>query len=255
MSSSGSPEAFEIAALKKKATAFWDPMAHGVGTPWEDRATHGVAGAFVKTCVASLTGPRKLAAQIRRPETTGDVRGFVVGCGLAWGLSAAGHLAFGLYRKAHRPDVDVVSVPLCVVYVLLALVGGTVGVVLLWMLYTAIYHRLVSQETRTVTVPEPMLANVAGYAFGPSVLAIIPVFGPALALVGLFASMVGVGLSTRVRLKFATAVIDTVFGFAAIAAIGAGGTYLALKAGDYVLPEAISLVDPKSLEASRPAVH
>ena len=90
MSKFGTPQGLEIAALKKKQTATWDPMAHGPGTPWEDRATHGLVGAFVKTAVASLTRPRQLADQLRRPETTNDARSFVVGV-----RPALGHLGRG----------------------------------------------------------------------------------------------------------------------------------------------------------------
>ena len=254
MSSYGQPE-FEIAALKQRQTAVWNPMAAGAGTPWEDRATHGTVGAFLKTCLASMTGPRKLVADIRRPETTGDARAFVIGCGLMWGLSAAGHTAFALHRRAQRPDVELVSVPLCVLYVAGALVGATVGIVLLWMLYSAVYNRLVAEETRRgVALPEPLLSTASGYAFGPSILAVIPLVGPPLALVVMLAVMVAVGGSQRLRLRFSAALIDAILGFVAIVAVGAAGSVVALYA-DKVLPEAVSIMDKTTQEANQPAIR
>jgi hypothetical protein len=192
MSRSGAPEGFEIAALKQKQAEVWDPMAHGPGTPWEDRATQGTVVAFFKTAIASMTRPRQLALDLRRPETTRDARGFVIGCGIPWGISAAYHIVWALYHKANHPELldkktdlslDVgdysglwLSIDLAV-----ALVGGTIGIVLLWTLFTAIYNHLVQQEARPVKVTEPLVANVAAYAFGPSLLAVLPIVGPPLA--------------------------------------------------------------------------
>ena len=265
MSRTGGPD-FDIAALRQKQAATWNPMAPGVGTPWEDRATHGTAGAFVKTCIASMTGPRKLVASIRRPETTTDARAFVIGCAALWGLSAGYHTFWGLYRKAHHPELLGPKYNLALdpgqfdpiwlsIDLVVALAGASIGVFLLWMVYTAIYNRLVAQERRAVKVTEPLLGNIAAYAFGPSLLAIIPVVGPPLAAVGIFCSMVAVGLSGRLRLKFATAVIDAILGWLAIVAIAAAGSGLLYVLSDNLIASAVPTVPKETSEANQPAIR
>ena len=261
MSRSDAPEGFEIAALKKKQQAVWNPMAAGRGTPWEDRATHGTLGAFLKTCVASLTRPRNLADTIRRPETTTDARSFVIGCGVLWGISAAGHTAYALYRKAHHPELlppkvvlDETSTLWIVIDLLVPLVGGVVGILLLWMLFTAVYNRLVQQEARTVKLTEPLIANVTAYAFGPAILAVIPVVGPVLAAVAVLLVMVVMGGSSRVRLRFSAAVIDALLSFLAAAAVGVAGSFILYGLSDKVLPSGVPTVERTANDANQPAI-
>jgi hypothetical protein len=254
MSTYGQPE-FEIAALKKKQTAVWDPMAPGTGTPWEDRATNGVIGGFLKTCIASMTHPRRLVAEIRRPETHNDSRAFVIGCGICWGLSAAGHLGYGLWRRSKLPDFIDFNTPVLAIYLVVALVGSVVGIVALWTLYTAIYNRLVQEETRRgVALPEPLIASACAYAFGPSILAVIPVYGPIAALVVMFVVMVIIGGSARLRLRIAASIIDAIFGFLAIAAVGIAGTALAYNA-NRVAPDAVNVLDQAAKLANEPAIR
>ncbi len=253
-------EGFEIASLKKKQTAVWDPMAHGAGTPWEDRATHGIVGAFLKTCLASLTGPRKLADQIRRPETTGDVRSFVIGCGLMWGFSAAEHVAWGLYHKAHSPpppkyDLDETNNLWVAIDLIVPLVGVAVGIVLLWMMYTAIYNRLVAQEANNVKLPEPLIGNVAGYAFGPSLLAPIPLVGPVLAAVMMLFAFAAVGTSSRLRLRASAAVIDAVLGFVALVAVAGAGSAIPYLASDRLITSGVPTFPTDVNEANQPAIR
>jgi hypothetical protein len=259
MSRSGRPE-FEIAALKKRQEEVWDPLAHGPGTPWEDRGTHGTVGAFLKTCVASLTGPRRLADAIRRPETTNDARGFVIGCGILWGLSAAGHTAWGLWHKAHSPpppgyDLDDVNTLWVVIDLVVPLVGAAVGIVMLWMLYTAVYNRLIQQEARTVKLTEPLIANIAAYALGPSLLALIPVVGPPLAVVAMLIVMILIGTSSRLRLRAAAAVIDALLGFLAVVATAAAGCGIVYYASDRFVTSGVPTVEHIVNEANEPAIR
>ena len=51
------PADFEIAALRKKQEVYVDPMKPGSGTPWEDRGSHGLVGAYFKTVSQSLFKP------------------------------------------------------------------------------------------------------------------------------------------------------------------------------------------------------
>ncbi len=265
MSTSGPPD-FEIAALRKKQQAQWNPLAHGTGTPWEDRATVGTVGGFLKTCVASMVGPRKLVDRIRRPETTSDVRPFVIGCGAFWGLSAAGHVVWALHHKANHPELLDKKTALeldtgsfnnlwLAIDVVASLAGVAVGITLLWMLFTAIYNRLVAEEAKNVKLPEPLIANVVGYAFGPSLLAVIPVVGPLVAAVLMLFSFIAVGGSGRLRLRMSAAVIDAVLGFLAVLAIASAGSGVLYLASDRLIPSAVPTVEKTNNDANRPAIR
>ena len=260
MSRTSGPEGYEIGALRKRQVEQWNPMAPGVGTPWEDRATHGTVGAFLKTCVASMTRPRKLADGIRRPETNTDVKPFVYGCAACWGVSAGYHVAWALWHKAHSPpppkfDLDEVSNLWVGIDIVVSLAGAAVGVVLLWMMFTAIYNRLVQQEARPVKLTEPLIANVTGYAFGPSLLALIPIAGPPLSLLVMLIVLVVIGTCSRVRLRFSAAVIDALLSFLAMVAVGVAGAAVLWVSSDNVIPSGVPTVPKTVNEANQPAIR
>src|SRR5688572_2093762 len=103
------PPDFEIAALKQKVVEARNPMQAGSGTPWEDRGTLGLVGAFVKTCTMSLRAPAELFVQIRRPETIADGRGFAIGCAICWGVSLVLHRLIMRrlwYHDERRYEID-----------------------------------------------------------------------------------------------------------------------------------------------------
>jgi hypothetical protein len=214
------PENIEIAALKKKQKAFFDPMAAGPGTPWEDRAAFGLVGAFLKTCAASFTSPGALTAKIRRPETTGDARGFVFGiCGI-WGVSALIHFAWFVWRdlKTTGGDLDTTNTA---VLALLAVAGASVGGFFLFKIYNAVYARLIAQEKDAAKIPEVLLYNVNAYALGPSLLSLIPLAGPGIALLWVFIDLIAVG-NKRLRLSLPAAVIDAMISLAVVLGIVIG---------------------------------
>jgi hypothetical protein len=216
------PENFEIASLKKKQQTVFDPMTPGAGTPWEDRASNGLVGAFIKTCTASLTAPGELTKSIRRPETTADARGFVFGiCGI-WGISALMHFAYFLWRGLKTPGAEIDTTNTAVLG-LLAVGGASVGGYFLFKIYNAIYGRLIAQEKDAGKIPEVLLYNVNAYALGPNLLALIPFAGPIIALLWMFADLVAVG-NKRLRLTLPAALIDALISLAAVLAI-AGGIY------------------------------
>jgi hypothetical protein len=208
MSRIRTPENIEIAALKKKAATVFDPMAHGSGTPWEDRGTHGTLGAFFKTCVQGITGPAKLMGSIRRPETTGDARGLLIGFTIIWGISAAMHAAIYLWWTS-RPANAVVDGENCAIYAGLIAIGAGVGLFFLFNIYNRIYGRLVAQEKGAPLMPDVLLYNVNVYALGPSLLALIPIAGPPIALTWIMVDLVVAGAS-RLRLRISAAIIDAV---------------------------------------------
>src|SRR5689334_19147711 len=85
------PPNVAIASLDARKQTMFNLMAPGPGTPWEDRGSIGVVGAFFKTAFRSMLKPADLLDSIRRPETGGDSFSFAMGCGLMWAISALIH--------------------------------------------------------------------------------------------------------------------------------------------------------------------
>jgi len=222
------PDNIEIAALRRKQKTVFDPMAPGAGTPWEDRGTHGTIGAFFKTCLMSLTSPGKLMNSIRRPETINDARGFLIGVSAIWGITAVVHYAFFVWR-ASLPDNATVDHPAMEILGVTSLVLAGGGCFFLFKIYTMIYGRLVAQEKDSVLLPEVLIYNVNVYALGPSLLALIPLAGPPIALIWIFADLVAAG-AKRFRLRMAGAIIDALISFLAVLAI-VGLVYLVGEVG------------------------
>jgi hypothetical protein len=217
------PDNIEIASLKKKQRTVFDPMVAGGGTPWEDRATHGTLGAFIKTCLKSLTAPGELTRSIRRPETTTDARGFVIGVSIIWVISALMHFTYFVWRETkaqYEPTINTVNTG---VLALLTVVLSGGGVFFLFKIYTKIYGKLTATEKDAVLMPEVLLYNVNAYALGPSLLALIPFAGPPIALLWIFIDLIAVG-NKRLRLRLSASVIDALISLAAVLAI-AGGIY------------------------------
>jgi len=223
MSRVRTPEDIQIASLRKKQQTVFDPMTPGAGTPWEDRATHGVVGAFFRTCFASLISPGKLTTAIRRPETTTDARGFVIGCATIWTLTALGNFAFSVWKATHEADYDSINNVNLVIISLLIIAGAGGGTFFLFQIYCKIYGKLTAQEKDAVLLPDVLLYNVNAYALGPSLLAIIPIAGAPLALLWIFIDLIAVG-NKRLRLRMPAAIIDALLSLIAVLAI-AGATY------------------------------
>jgi hypothetical protein len=236
------PDDIEIAALRKKQRTVFDPMTAGVGTPWEDRGTHGTVGAFFKTCLMSLTAPGKLMNAIRRPETINDARAFLFGiCGI-WAISAIGHYVYFVWNAFKTPlpgySIDL-NTTVTEVLGVLTLLGAGLGCYFLFKVYTGIYGRLVAQEKDSVLLPEPLIFNVNAYALGPSLLALIPFAGPVIALLWIFVDLIVAG-NSRFRIKLSGAVIDALLSYLAVLGI----VVVVLVIGEFVLLHKVAGYDP-----------
>jgi hypothetical protein len=239
MSRVRTPDNIEIASLKKKQVAMFDPMAPGSGTPWEDRGTHGTVGAFFKTCIMSLHSPGELTNQIRRPETINDAFAFLIGCSICWGLSALIHglLLYSHFSNLPNADFDATHYFVYCVIGMLAAGGATWG---LFKLYTTIYSKLVEKEKKQTALPTVLIYNVNVYALGPSLLSIIPFIGPPIALLLIAVDLVAVG-SKRLRLRFSAAVVDAILALVVVLVVGVVGYFV----GGFVLHQ---VYDPPSVE-------
>lgn len=188
---------YEIAALKKKKSAYVDLMAAGAGTPWEDRGKTGAVAAFFRTCWMSIRHPGQLLSVIRRPETSGDTYPFVVGCGLMFGIAWCYHAIFFDLRA---PKIEL-SAGFYVGW-LLRLLAAPAAAVLVVKLGSALLYKLVSAEDMKNKAPPVLLFNVMAYCMGPSLLALVPFVGMAVAgvwIVGLwmYASATRLCVKTR----------------------------------------------------------
>jgi hypothetical protein len=219
------PDNIEIAALRKKQKTVFDPMTSGVGTPWEDRGTHGMIGAFFKTCTKSMFSPGKLMTSIRRPETINDARGFLIGISAIWVITALMHFAYFVWRDTKAADFDAVNTTNTAVLVALTIAAAGGGCFFGFKIYTLIYGRLVATEKDAVLFPEVLIYNVNVYALGPTLLALIPFIGPPIALLWIYINLVVAG-NSRLRLRMSGAIIDALLSFGAILAIGGLGYFV-----------------------------
>lgn len=224
MSRIRTPDNIAIASLKKKQAEHFDPMAPGPGTPWEDRGSHGMLGAFFKTCKMSMSSAGQLMNLIRRPETTSDATSFLIGCCIVWGISALVHGLILLPFVSHVPHTQF-DQQLYLIYCAIAFVAAGVGAYFLFRLYNIIYAKLIAQEKSQTVLPGPLLFNVTAYAMGPSLLALLPFAGPPLALFWIFINLILAG-SKRLRIRATAAFIDALLAFIVVVAVGGLGYWI-----------------------------
>jgi hypothetical protein len=245
------PENIEIAALKKKQQTVFDPMRAGAGTPWEDRGSNGTIGGFFRTCAMSMFSPGKLTQSIRRPETVNDARAFLFGICAIWAVSGIMHYLYFVWQATRSPLFIDVTEPNAAILGLLtvALCGG--GCYVLFLIYTAIYGKLAAQEKGSALLPDVLIFNVSAYALGPSLLALIPFVGPFMAAIWIFVSMITIG-NTRLQLKAAAAVIDSLISLLAVVVIVVGFYYIVEVGinGKLVGYDAVEMRDAKTPPAN-----
>jgi len=173
------PDDVQIASMNYRQSTVGDLLAPGPGTPWEDRSSIGAIPAFFKTVVQSMTSPGTLLHSLRRPETSGDARTFVLICGLFWGLGwvLTDYLVFRQSREEFDFTTDGEKM---ILHFFLGFLG-TWGIL---VLVTRLFYKLVSAGEMKAKAPPVLFYNVYAYCLGPSILALIPYyigFGVALA--------------------------------------------------------------------------
>jgi hypothetical protein len=205
------PSDLEIAAHRARQARAHNPLEPGPGTPWEDRGSIGPVAAFFKTVGGMLSRPGALLESMRRPETGGDARAFAIGCGIFWGVGWVVHDVV-TYHRAHAKDgtgwseFGLMDAEVFALHLVL-------GVVATWgllNLVTRLAYKLISAGEMKVKFPTVLLYNVYAYALAPSVLAVIPVAGPILALAWIFALLV-YGCRARLMIKTGGAIVCNIF--------------------------------------------
>jgi hypothetical protein len=211
----------QIGALNKQRAGSYDLMRPGPGTPWENRGETGLIVAFFKTIGRALSSPMLLVDHIRRPETSGDVNQFVIGCGLMLSLAVLTQSAVWFTQARSAVPKDTIDGPS---YwegtILLAVVMPAIW----WLLMRIgckVYILLVTGDNKQ-KAPPVLFQNVLGYTCAPIVLAVVPYYvGLLTGIVWLMALWINAG-SRRLYIKPAATTIATIGAVIAMGVVGAG---------------------------------
>jgi hypothetical protein len=240
------PPGVDIAALRnKKAKVAMDLMRAGEGTPWEDRGSLGLVKAFFGTSVKSITSPALLLDHIRRPDTTGEASYFAYGCAVFWGISTAIHMLIWnhFYRPSWAPmlmrekDLDYDTQFYIKVAIMSVIVAAASYLLLVWVA-SRIYYSLISSELKS-KAPRVLLHNMFCYCMGPSILAMVPVIGPPLAVALIFFDWCIAG-ARRLYISWRGAIVAAVLAMLASIAIFAAGWFVL----SFILNNILGLREP-----------
>jgi hypothetical protein len=247
MAKSTPPPNIAIASLDARKQTMFNLMAPGPGTPWEDRGSIGMVGAFFKTCYRSMFKAADLLDSIRRPETSGDSRSFAMGCGLLWAISALIH-GYLYYRhmvgEEARTATSTTEYRITVlgqswaIWCVIAAVLAVIGVLLFQKIGSSVYYALVSTEMKS-KAPPILAYNIFGYCLGPSLISIIPLAGPPLAVIWI-AIALSIGGATRLKISVKGAVIASLVAVAAMVGLASASWFIAR----YIPPYTIEKQEP-----------
>ncbi len=204
MSSYGKPTEVEIASLKKHEVSY-NVMLPGSGTPWEDRGAIGLLPAFFKTSGRSLFKHRALVDQIRRPETTAEATRFAIACGAMWAISFGIWDAFQYYRLPNDGTLTVDGQQY-LIETGLRVVGAVALTLAVLKLATEVFYTLLSHDSQR-QIPKVLVYNIFAYSLGPSILALVPVLGWALAALWIAIDAI-VAAKSRLYLRGREAVVN-----------------------------------------------
>ena len=222
------PPGVHIAALEqqRKATAVMDLMRPGDGTPWEDRGDRGGAVAFVQTCLKSITSPALLLDHIRRPDSAGEGVAFAIGCAVCWGLSVLIHAALLLtfVFTEERGYAEVSGGKFYGVSVVIGAAVGALSYFLLVGLASKTYFALIATELKN-NAPPVLIKNLFCYCMGPSILTLVPVIGPPLALLFIFVDWCVAG-ARRLFVSWRGAIVAACLSFVLVLAIAAAAGFI-----------------------------
>jgi hypothetical protein len=247
------PVGVDIAALKtKQQNSGLDLMRPGPGTPWEDRGALGTPKAFFQTCMHSITKPGVLLDYIRRPDTTGEARQFAFGCCAFWALSVAIHMIlYDLFRRPAWASSDVMEIDYgTYFYIKVAMMSVLIGAAAFFLFVifaNHLYYAMVSTELKNAA-PRVLLYNIFCYCMGPSLLAIIPVVGPPLAIALIFFGWC-TGGAKRLYISWRGAVVASALTMIISLVIGCVGFFVL----SIILNNMLSLQEPVIDESMMPA--
>jgi hypothetical protein len=217
MSAYGKPTDIEIASLKKQELSY-DVMRPGNGTPWEDRGALGIVSAFFKTSFGSLFKFPSLVDHIRRPETTGEATGFGMACAGMWAISIAAWDAYQYYLANHfngdPSRAPIIEDSQFLTESALRVVAVFLAAWPILKLASTLFHSLLTSASQR-QIPKVLVHNMFGYALGPSLVTLLPIYVAgwnwAWVLAGAWIVIDAmVGAKTRLYLKTREAVVNII---------------------------------------------
>jgi hypothetical protein len=235
------PAGVDIAALRnKKTTGPMNLMMPGDGTPWEDRGNLGTPKAFIQTCVSSITKPARLLDHIRRPDTTGEATQFAIGCAILWVISTFIHMLLWHWRHP-IPELWELEGTYYMKSVVASLLVGAAAYVLGVLFASRMVRTMLSSELKN-NAPPVLLHNIFCYCLGPSLLALIPLVGPPLAVAFILVAWCVAG-ARRLYVSWRGAVVAAVLAMLI--------SLLIVGAGAFILNMAVSTDEPEFIRQER----
>ncbi len=216
----------------------------------EDRGAQGLVKAFFGTCVKSITSPGLLLDHIRRADTPGEGRQFAIGCSVLWAISVAIHgIIWNVMHPGTKEQLDWDPGWIGKTHAKAVVLGIIVGVAVYFLLVSAasrMYFALISTEVKN-NAPRVLIYNIFCYCMGPSLVALVPVIGPPLALVLILRAWSVAG-AKRLYVSWRGAIVATVLSMIAVLI----GISAVLFVGDSVLANMFSLHVPTREEQGLP---
>jgi hypothetical protein len=170
----------------------------------------------------SMRRPRQLLSSVRRFETNVDARGFIIGCGIMWGIGWVINSALWYLKYSNDPRYD----PDFQSYFMSCILQFIAAPVILWALLHVVstaYYKMAINEAGS-KFDELKVYNLMAYAMGPSLLAVIPMIGMPLAALWIMALLIFVG-TAGLKLRSTGAIVLGLLAFIMIA-VGAAAIYL-----------------------------
>lgn len=201
------PQNVQMAALLKKQqlSGGVDLMKPGFGTPWEDRGSLGAVLAYLKTVYKSFFSPGLLLDHISRPETTSDSVAFARISGAMWVISILIWNAYWYFQLLPNKAYEI-NDPMWF-WITAGLQAALVGFGVFVFLRTGTRMFIALGETEFKGATPTLIYNCFAYSLGPSILAIVPVFGWGLAGLWIMFDLMVAG-KRRLYMKTSSSIIN-----------------------------------------------
>lgn len=229
------PGGIDIPSMRNRKDVQYRLMVAGPGVPWENRDEGGPVGGFLKTCRYALSKPRTMFHLVRRIETQDEARKFAIGCGVLWAVSALIHAGLRYVWALRDSSIEVDAYSFWMRHGLGAAVVGA-AVVGLLTLAVKVFYPMVSAEDMKGKGSPTLVYNLFAYALGPSLLALIPLVGPAAAVIWIVGDLV-IASADRLRVSVKGTFVGLFITVLVCLAVVAVGGYLIQYVGGVVLPE------------------
>jgi hypothetical protein len=119
------------------------------------------------------------------------------------------------------------------IWCVIAAILAVIGVLIFQKIGSRIYYALVATEMKS-KAPPILAYNIFGYCLGPSLLAIIPIAGPVLAVIWIAIALM-IGGSTRLKISVKGSVIASLVAVAAMVGLASATWFITRYVPPYTL--------------------